>query len=136
MTYAVDTLFRELLEAEKTERVAKQAKLDADMALSAASRAADNIRLRIAAQMREYGVEEDILEDDYHRYKLSFTKPRGAVKADADATPDEFCKIERKPRLKEIGEHLKSLEEQGQPLPNWATIEYGEPKLTWTTLKK
>jgi hypothetical protein len=69
-------------------------------------------------------------------FKIGWTTPRETVKAEPDATPDQFCKIERKPKLKEIAEHLKHLRQANLPLPNWASFERGASKLAWKAVKK
>lgn len=92
----------------------------------------DEVRKLLA----ETGEFEVLLTGLVTDYKVGFSYPPERVKADADAVPDEFCKVERKPKLKEIGDHLKQLRDAGEPLPNWASLERGEPKLTWKAVKK
>lgn len=77
------------------------------------------------------GVTEDIIDGGMVNYKLYYTTPRQSVKADAEATPDEFCKIERVPKLKEIKEFLDA----GNQV-NWASVQLGESKLTYKVVKK
>jgi hypothetical protein len=86
--------------------------------------------------LAETGEVEVLLPGQVTDFKIGWGKPRETVKAEPEATPDEFCKIERKPKLKEIGEHLKGLREGGLPLPNWASFHTGEPKLWWKAVKK
>jgi hypothetical protein len=86
--------------------------------------------------MGSTGEFEVLLPGDVTDYKISFSTPRESVDVDADAVPDEFCKIERKPKLKEIGEHLKGLRDSDQPLPNWGRFKLGERKLGWKAIKK
>jgi len=90
----------------------------------------------MAQLMADTGEVEVILPDTSIDYKIAYSTPRETVKADPDATPDEFCKIERKPKLVEIGKHLNQLRDSGQPLPNWAQFEAGANKLTWKAIKK
>ena len=90
----------------------------------------------IEALMAESGEVEVKLPGTVTDYVIGWSKPRESIKADADATPDEFVKIERKPKLKEIGDHLKALRKAGKPFPNWASFEKGEKKLVWKALKK
>jgi hypothetical protein len=86
--------------------------------------------------MAETGEPEVLLPGEATDFKIAWSTPRETVKAEPDATPDEFCKIERRPKLKEIGEHLKQLRKGGIPLPNWATFQLGTSKLGWKAVKK
>jgi len=65
-------------------------------------------------------------------YKIYYTAPRQSLEVDEDAVPDEWVKVERKPKLLEIKEYLKSQES----LPNWAHYKTGESKLAWRNVKK
>lgn len=81
--------------------------------------------------MDETGEAEVLLPGGNGTYnKVYYTTPRQRVVVDEDAIPDEFCKIERKPRLKDIGEHLDS----GAKI-NWARYELGESRLAWKNVK-
>lgn len=86
-----------------------------------------------AALKLAMGNEESVIvKGGYQNWKISYTKPRGKVKVtNIDAVPDEFVKIEKKPKLKEIGEYL---DEHG--LSNWAEIETSEPKIQIKGIKK
>lgn len=87
--------------------------------------------------MRENGVAEEIIPGDTIDYKLAYSAGRESVSVEnPDAVPDQFCKIERKPKMKEIGDHLKYLASHDQPWPNWASITKSQPKLNWKTVKK
>ena len=87
--------------------------------------------------MAETGEPEVLLPGAVTDYKIAPSTPRETVKVESpDAVPDEFCKIERKPRLKEIGEFMKGLRDQNLPLPNWARFEHGASKLGWKAVKK
>ncbi len=94
-------------------------------------RAAEEARIALDDEMAANGVTEDTIEGELVNYKLSYTTPRQSVKADAEATPDDFCKIERVPKLKEIKEFLDA----GNQV-NWASIQLGESKLTYKVVKK
>lgn len=90
------------------------------------SEAAD-ARNAIEQEFAENGVVEDIIHGELIDYKIYFTAGRESVKVEnPDSVPDEFCKIERKPKLREIKEHIES-----GNLVNWATIETGSGKLTY-----
>ncbi|OWK34647.1 hypothetical protein [Fimbriiglobus ruber] len=86
--------------------------------------------------MSETGEVEVLLPGAVTDFKIARSNPRETVKVEVEATPDEFCKIERKPRLKEIGEHLKGLRDAGLPFPNWASFQVGTAKLSWKAVKK
>lgn len=81
--------------------------------------------------MQETGEVEVLLKADNGWNKIYYTTPRQKVVVDDAAVPDNFCKIERKPKLKEIGEEL----DRGA-LFNWARYETGESKLAWRNVKK
>jgi hypothetical protein len=85
--------------------------------------------------MAETGEYEVLLPGTVTDYKIGWSNPPERVKADADAVPDEFCKIERKPKLREIMDYLKTLGAEGKPLPNWVSFERGERKLCWKAVK-
>jgi hypothetical protein len=89
------------------------------------------------ALMKETGELELLLPSEDGGYKVAYDKPRETVKVEnVDAVPDEFVKTERKPKLKDIGDHLKDLRAAKVALPNWATLQKGEPKLVWRHVKK
>jgi len=88
---------------------------------------ADDAQLAIANEMNESGVLEETIAGELIDYVLYFTKGRESVKVEnPDAVPDEFCKIERKPKLKEIKEYIAS----GNHV-NWACVETGSGKLSY-----
>ena len=91
------------------------------------------------AVMQEYmesnGVTEEVFVGDSVDYKVCFTTPRETVDTpDVDALPDEFARIKKEPKKKELLEHIKSLPEHERP--NWATLKLGEKSLTWRLVKK
>jgi len=104
-------------------------KSEAETALSAAWG-------EVALLLNETGEVEVLLPGSVTDFRVGWTTPRESIKADPEATPDEYCRVERKPKLKEIGEYLKGLREGGLPLPNWASFQSGEPKLAWKAVKK
>ena len=94
---------------------------------------------RIAALMAETGEVEVRLPSSTpgHEFRVYRRPPHQSVSVtDADAVPDEFVKLERKPRLKEIGDHLKALRDAGWALPNWAALKSGEAKLAYKLQKR
>jgi hypothetical protein len=91
---------------------------------------------QIKLLMAETGEVEVLLPGEATDFKIGWSTPRETVKAVPDATPDEFCKIERNPKLKEIADHLKQLRTAGIPLPNWASFQRGGRKLSWKAVKK
>lgn len=87
--------------------------------------------------LRETGEIEVVLPGNNTDYRICWQKGRTSISApDPDAVPDEYCKLERKPMLKQIGVLLDSLTGAGQPLPNWASYERGEDKLVWKPVKQ
>lgn len=119
------------LEADRAiaEIKSQMAKLSAEKATY--ERAAEEARIALSDEMAANGVTEDLIEGELVNYKLYFPTPRESVKVDADAVPEEFCKIERVPRLKEIKEHIDA----GNQV-NWASIQLGESKLSYKVIKK
>ncbi len=133
--------FATLRNAEDRVSAAKQAlndvteKFGAD--LNAAERAVEEAWCDIQTLMEESGEVEVLIPGALNDAKIAWSTPRETVKVvDPLAVPDHLCKIERKPKLKEIGDELKALRESGQPLPNWAVFELGRPKLGWRAVKK
>ena len=128
-------LFMAVLEAEKAVAEASN-KLAQAQTLFGQVKAKAEHQLALAwaafeADMKEGGEYEVFIEDITHDYKIAYQKGREKVIiADESAVPDEFCKIERKPKLREIAEHLKTAQ------TNWAKFERSEPKLQWKIVKK
>ncbi len=86
----------------------------------------------IKADMESNGVVEDTISGQYCDYVIYTTAGGESVKVEnPDAVPDEFCKIERKPKLNDIKKHIK----EGNSV-NWATIETSQGKLTYKIKKK
>lgn len=133
-------LFREWFEAEQVVSEVKREleghTLRLKGAILSAEKRAELAQEKISAAMKETGEYELLIPCTAVDYKIAYSTLRESVKADAECCPDEFVKIERKPRLKEIGDYLKTLREKGERLPNWATLEKGEPKLGWSAVKK
>lgn len=132
--------FAEVLKAEDAMSAAKAKLAEVTTPLEIAANQAEHALgvawVEVQKLMAETGEVEVRLLGSVTDYKIGWSNPPERVKAEPDATPDEFCKIERKPKLKEIGVHLKELRDSGQPLPNWASLERGEPKLVWKAVKK
>lgn len=132
-----DKLLINWLEADK-----KIAAIKTDMAALAeklrwAEKEAEDAALAIKEEMLSTGEYEINIAGEFCDYKIYFTAPRESVKVEnPDAVPDEFCKIERRPKLKEIKEELDRLKESGAALPNWATVQLGESKLSYKVCKK
>ena len=136
---ALLTSFAKVLQAEDKISTGKAKLAEVTTNLKAAI-AEGELALRdawkeIEQLLSETGEYEVLLPGTVTDYKISRSRASERIVADPDATPDEFCKIERKPKLKEIGDHLKTLRDAGQPIPNWASIERGEPKLGWKAVK-
>lgn len=132
--------FASVLQAEEAVSEVKQRQTEAETLLQQ-ERNGKETQLEkawavVSAILAETGEFEVILAGQVTDYKIGYSTPRETVKAEPEATPDEFCKIERKPKLKEISEHLKALRAEGKDLPNWASFQLGESKLTWKAIKK
>ncbi len=128
--------FSAVLDAENaiSDLKAQMAKLDEEKGLQ--ERALSAAWERVSDLMAETGEYEVLIPGSAVDYKIAYSKPRETAKVEPDGVPDEFCKVERKPKLKEIGEHLKSLKDSGLPMPNWGRLESGVSKLTWKAIKK
>lgn len=135
---AIMEAFAEILKAEQAIMEAKVEKREAEhrynITVSPAELQVADAWVKIQTLMNETGEVEVILPDENCDYKICYTTPRESVKVDADAVPDEFVKIERKPKLKEIGEYLKGMPNDSRL--NWASLEKGEAKLTYKLVKK
>lgn len=95
------------------------------------------VREEIGEVLQKNGVLETIIPGKVMDYKVYFPTPKESVKVeDVNAVPDEWCRVERKANLKEIGEYMKGLREVDAPLPNWAIFQTGETKVSWKAVKK
>jgi hypothetical protein len=92
--------------------------------------------MEIQGLLAETGEVEVILPGEVTDFKITWSSPRETVKVEPEAVPDEFCKTERRPRLKEIGEYLKGLRDAGLDLPNWGSFQTGSTKLGWKAIKR
>ena len=92
--------------------------------------------IEVQELLAETGEVEVILPGEVTDFKIAWSSPRETVKVETEAVPDEFCKIERKPRLKEMGEYLKGLRDGGLDFPNWASFQTGATKLGWKAIKR
>lgn len=136
---ALLTAFAEMLRAEeaisKLKTQADEAAAKLTLAIAEQQAALGIAQYRLQKLMSETGEVEVILPGEVTDFKIGYGPSRESVKVEnPDAVPDQFCKLERKPKLKEIGEHLKSLPDSERP--NWARLERSEPKLQWKSIKK
>lgn len=91
----------------------------------------------IRGLLDESGEVSAVLPGEVTDYEIYRTAARESVKVvDPEAVPEAFCKVERKPKLKEIGDYLRAQARASLPLPNWAALELGESKLAWRAKKK
>ncbi len=105
----------------------KKREAQLSLAVLEARNAADKARKTVEEMLAETG-EYEVLVDNV---KVSWSTPRESVKiSDPLAVPDEYCKIERKPKLTEIKKYLESNK------VNWASMESGEAKLQWRYTKE
>lgn len=121
------------LEADSKMQKIKSSIDDLKGDLADVEKEAEAARFAIQEEMASTGEFEVNIPGEYCNYRLYFTTPRSSVKiASPDAVPDEFCKMERTPKLNEIKEHLAGTD----TLPNWVTIEMSTPKLSYKIQKK
>lgn len=133
--------FGAVLQAEEVLRVAEVALRDQAAALSLkvaeAETALRDAWLGVEQIMQETGEVELLLPGEAGDYKIAYGASRESVKCESvDAVPDEFVRLERKPKLKEIGDHLKGLRAIGSAMPNWAALERKPGRLAWKLVKK
>lgn len=122
-----------LIRAEQDALAAKSRLAEAKVEKAQADAAEEKARAELKALLDETGEVEAVLPyDALHDVKVSRTAPRESVQVtDVEAVPDEWCKIERKPKLLEIKERLKS----GEAF-NWAKLVPGEEGLTYKLVRK
>ena len=134
------TAFAEVLRAEDDIATAKRELDNATAGLQSAVTAAETKLMAawdaVKALMEETGEVEVILRGEATDFKIAYSTPRETVKVEPEAVPEEFCKMERRPKLKEIGEYLKGLRDAGQALPNWASFQMSTAKLGWKAIKR
>jgi hypothetical protein len=134
------TAFAEVLRAEDEISAAKRELDDATFGLQTAVTAAETRLVAawdsVKALMEETGEVEVILAGEVTDFKIAYSTPRETVKVEPEAVPEEFCKMERKPRLKEIGEYLKGLRDAKLDFPNWASFQTAKAKLGWKAIKR
>jgi len=118
------------LEAEKNISELKEKKQAIDEEIKKYERDLEGARSEYTDYMKDNGLTEDEVIGEFVKYKISFSKPRGSVKCEPSAVPDEFCDIIRKPKLKEIRDYIEEND------VNWAAIEFSEPTLTYKVVKK
>lgn len=132
--------FRALQNAEVLLAALKTEQNQLDFRKGEAESSIRSAKAEIDALMKETGEYEVLIPGapgDMMDYVVGYSTPREAVKIpDVEALPEEFVKIEKKAKLREIGEHLKTLRDSSEPWPNWATLEKGEPKLSWKAIKR
>lgn len=132
----VEAAFQVVLEAVDALSAAKSKRdkllYEVDREVLSASKSVEDAMNNIESLMKESGEYEILLPGENGiDYKINYSTPRQSVKiVDPNAVPDLFCKIERKPKLKEIGDLLKAGGSH-----NWASLEYGEKKLQWKAVK-
>jgi hypothetical protein len=133
--------FAEIVRAESQKSTAKVALEEAEARYAAELRVVENILSsaweKIEKLLAETGEPSVVLPGAVTDFEIYRTTPRESVKVvDPSAVPDAFCKTERKPKLKEIGDYLRAQARAELPLPNWAAVEPGESKWTWRACKK
>lgn len=92
---------------------------------------------KVDGLLLESGEVSVVLPGTVTDYEIYRTTPRESVKLiDPAAVPDTFCKVERKPKLKEIADYLRAQGRASLTLPNWAALELGESRWAWKAVKK
>ena len=132
--------FAAVLKAEDAQREAEIQLRDETARLKSAVIHSENAAAEawraVEALMAETGEVEVTLPGVANDYKVYWSAAGESVKVcDIESVPEAFVKTERKPKLKDIGDHLKQLRDSGQPLPNWASLEKGKPSLAWKPVK-
>lgn len=137
---ALLTTFGDVLRAEQAVSSTKTALDQATLQLKAELAQQETLLAdawgRIGKLLAETGEFEVTLPGESANYRIGWSSVREAAQVSADAVPEEFVRVERKPKLKEIGEHLKALRDADQPFPNWGRLERGESKLQYRLVKK
>jgi hypothetical protein len=129
----IEELLKDWLLADAKIQKLKTYIADLNSDLADAERESDAARVSVQEELAGTGEYEVNVPGEYCDYKIYFTTPRASIKViSAYAVPDEFCKTERIAKLKEIKEYLDTVKD----LPNWATIEMSQPKLTYKIQKK
>jgi hypothetical protein len=128
----MEELFMAWLEADNAVHAIKERIKAQETELAKANTEATEAMIKVRDLMNHDGVLEDTINGKFIDYKLYYTTPRESVKVDAEAVPDKFCKIERKPKLKEIGDLIR----ESEAPPNWARFELSEPKLTYKAITR
>jgi hypothetical protein len=118
-----------LIDAAKKQKREVIYRADSDIAKLEVER--EEVIAMFDAEMKANGVLADDILMGLHNYRVSYHTQPERVVVDADAVPDEYCKIERKPKLTEI----KAMLQEGVQT-NWARLERSEPKLNWKMVKK
>lgn len=132
LSAAFDTLLSAEMESSRIDGEMTKATALLKIQKAEADTAVVNAWQAIKSLMDETGEAEVVLAAGNGTWnKIYYTTARENLKVEADAVPDEFCKIERKPKLREIGEYLKTTDN----LPNWCRYEKGESKLAWRNVK-
>ena len=119
------------MEADKAVSDIKKEADAVEQRLKAAQAESDSARDAAKDYMAETGEYQVDIEGGLADYQIYWTAARESLKVEnPDAVPDEFCKIERKPKLREIADYIKD-----NPV-NWAVMEKGTSKLTYKLKKK
>lgn len=125
------------LSADKKVSEVKKMMSELQSDLDAALKESEQAGFAFKEEMISTGEYEVTIPGEFIDYVVYFTTPRESVKVEnPDAVPDQFVKIVRTPKLKEIKEELDRIKNDGEPLPNWAVVQLGEKKLTYKAVKK
>jgi hypothetical protein len=133
--------FAEIVKAENQKSAVATAAAEAETRYAAELRAVENVLTaawgKVEKLLVETGEVSVSLPGAVTDYEIYRTTPRESVKVlDPAAVPEAFCKVERKPKLKEIGDYIRGQQRANLPVPNWASLERGESRLAWRAVKK
>jgi len=126
----LEYLYDALRVAELNEAGAKKEKEEAETIHYRQKVRVEQARESILEYLQSNGIKQDRIEGPLGN--MVFTVKKGQYRAElaTDLIPDEFIKIERRPKLKEIRAYLK------EHHTNWGRLERGESYLAITAEAK
>ena len=133
--------FAKVVQAERAG-VAAQAELQQAEArlkprVAAASKALADAWSDVEALLADTGETEVVLP--YAAGVLArvhYTTPGVKCVVDPEACPEEYLKVEKKPKLNDVKRDFLELWKAGAHVPNWVQFVPGEARLTWEPAKQ
>ncbi len=81
--------------------------------------------------------KEVVLPGDFGDLKIHYKKGVEKIDiVDVEELPEEFIKVERTAKKRELLAYFKTLRDDNLPFPNYATITQGESVLTYSLIKE